>query len=182
MKDIGTLRDIHDNELALMLAWRNAPSVRANMYTQHEISLDEHRSWWAGIRQRDDQKYFMYEYQGVPAGIVAFTDINANSRNASWAFYASPEAAKGTGTRMEFLALEYAFSTLRLHKLYCEVLAFNAPVIGLHKKFGFQVEGIFRQQYRKDAEFIDVYRLGLMANEWSAKKPELVQKLTAVTR
>lgn len=41
---------------------------------------------------------------------------------------------------MEYLALEYAFKDMGLHKLFCEVLAFNAPVIKLHQKFGFKIE------------------------------------------
>lgn len=182
MKNIGHLRNIDDSELSLMLTWRNAPSVRANMYTQHEISLKEHLSWWADTFQRDDQRYFMYEYLNAPSGIVAFTKIDAGNSNGSWAFFASPEAAKGTGTRMEFLALDYAFQTLQLHKLYCEVLAFNASVINLHKKFGFLVEGVFRQQYRKEAQFVDIHRLGLLAKEWEMRRPKIVQRLTAIKK
>jgi len=59
MRSIGTLRPIHEDELELMLSWRNAPSIRANMYTQHEISIDEHLAWWEQASKRDDQQYFM---------------------------------------------------------------------------------------------------------------------------
>ena len=161
-----------------MLDWRNAPNVRANMYTRHEISLAEHLSWWRKIKVRDDQKYFMYVYQSHPSGIVAFNGLDRVNRNSSWAFYASPNAPKGTGSRMEFLALEYAFNNLALNKLCCEVLSFNTPVVKLHEKFGFRIEGVLREQHVVDGQFVDVVRLGILANEWSVKRASLFEKIT----
>ena len=64
---------------------------------------------------------------------------------------------------MEFLALEHAFNTLKLHKLYCEVFAFNSPVVKLHQKFGFQIEGTFREQRVVDGSYVDVFRLDILA-------------------
>lgn len=174
---LGCLRAIKPEELELMLSWRNAPSVRANMYTRHEISLAEHLEWWERIKTRSDQQYFMYEYQSTPIGVVAFNQIDGSNQNSSWAFYASPEATKGTGNRMEFLALEHAFGVIKLHKLCCEVLAFNVPVIKLHEKFGFKVEGILREHHRKDNDFVDVYQLGILASEWETKRDQMNSKL-----
>ena len=34
----------------MVLAWRNHPAVRGFMLTQHEISLDEHRQWFARVK------------------------------------------------------------------------------------------------------------------------------------
>ena len=68
---------------------------------------------------------------------------------------------------MEFLALEHVFETLGLHKLSCEVLVFNEPVIRLHKKFGFQVEGMFREHHKMNDQYIDIVRLSLLAAEWT---------------
>ena len=180
MSTLGCLRNIRDDELELMRTWRNAPSVRANMYTRHEISPEEHLTWWAKTSLRSDQRYFMYENEGQPLGIVGFMLIDNINGNCSWAFYAAPSAPRGTGSAMEFLALEYAFRTLNLHKLHCEVLAFNMPVVKLHQKFGFQVEGIFREHHKVGDEFFDIYRLGLFSNEWSLKRDEMFNKLTGL--
>jgi UDP-4-amino-4,6-dideoxy-N-acetyl-beta-L-altrosamine N-acetyltransferase len=179
---LGWLRAIKPEELELMLSWRNAPSVRANMYTRHEISLSEHAAWWERIHTRADQQYFMYEYQGTPLGIVAFNGIDEANQNSSWAFYASPDAPKGTGSRMEYLALEHAFSGIQLHKLCCEVLGFNTPVIKLHEKFGFKVEGILREQHKMDDAFVDIFRLGILAAEWVIKRDQMLSKLFKLSK
>jgi len=177
MGSMGILRGIKDSELELMRTWRNAPNVRANMYTRHEIGAEEHHQWWLSVQSREDQHYFMYELAGKPTGIVAFSGIDKASENSSWAFYTAPEAPKGSGTKMEFLALDYAFTDFRLHKLHCEVLAFNAPVIKLHQKFGFKVEGVLREHHKVDGTFVDIYRLGLLASEWAKQRQHMETKI-----
>lgn len=182
MNSLGQLRPIQDRELSLMLSWRNAPAVRANMYTRHVISEQEHVAWWSRTSQRADQLYFMYENASQPLGIVGITSIDTMNSNCSWAFYAAPGAPKGTGSRMEYLALEHVFSELKLHKLYCEVLAFNTPVIKLHRKFGFVDEGILRQHHQVDGKYIDIQRLGLLQPEWGDKQVEMLSKLTSILK
>lgn len=177
MNRIGNLREVTEEDLEMMLLWRNAPSVRENMYTQHEISLAEHLSWWQRTKDREDQKYFVFENSGIPSGIVAFNAIDKENKNSSWAFYASPEAARGTGSKMEFLALEYAFNSLDLHKLCCEVLEFNKAVIKLHKKFGFQAEGVFRDQYLINQSYTNVHCLGILKDEWNENKEVMLERI-----
>ncbi|HQS02503.1 MAG: UDP-4-amino-4,6-dideoxy-N-acetyl-beta-L-altrosamine N-acetyltransferase [Halothiobacillus sp. 24-54-40] len=182
MNDFGRLRRIEDSELALMLSWRNAPSVRLNMYTRHEISMDEHLAWWERLRNQSDQNYLMYEKAGKPLGIVAFNNIDLDNRHAFWAFYASPDAPRGVGSFMELLALDYAFDQLNLHKLSCEVFAFNTGVIKLHQKFGFTVEGVFRSHHLVDGAFVEVYRLGVLEDEWLQNRNPLLGKIERIKR
>lgn len=177
MDEFGMLRDINKSELELMLSWRNSPDIRKNMYNKHIINMDDHLAWWKKIRLDDCYKYFMYENEGEPQGIVAITDISLSENNASWAFYASPESKRGTGSKMEFLALNFVFDDLGLHKLWCEVLAFNEAVIKLHIKFGFKAEGIFREQHFTNSEYIDIHRLGILKDEWFEIRDSMKKKL-----
>lgn len=182
LTELGILREIKDSELELMLSWRNQPAVRENMYNTHQISLAEHLSWWGNIKGSELHRYFMYEFQGKPLGIVGFIGIDCSNQNSSWAFYAAPDAPKGTGGRMEVLALEYAFNELKLHKLCCEVLAFNTPVIKMHEKFGFKIEGTLRDQYHRDRRFFHIYRLGLLASEWSGLRADIINKIRRISK
>lgn len=178
MLELGQLSCIQDSELELVLSWRNAPEVRLKMYTTHEISLAEHLTWWQETRQREDKKYLIYKRGGKPFGIVGFTLINKKNSNCSWAFFAAPNAPRGTGSLMEFLAIDHAFRILELNKLNCEVLEFNCQVIKLHKKFGFQLEGILRQNYKRGNDYFDVHQLGILASEWAVKRPLLLKKIS----
>ncbi len=182
MSLLGEIRPAKEQDLAAMRAWRNAPAVRANMYTQHEITCAEHQAWWKRVHSSADQQHFIYEKSDEAVGVISFSLIDHLHKSCSWAYYAAPDAPIGTGALMEFLALEYVFNTLKLNKIYCEVLAYNAPTIRLHQRFGFQVEGIFRDQYLLDDAFVDIYRLGLLQDEWAEKRDEMHHKLTVKLR
>jgi UDP-4-amino-4,6-dideoxy-N-acetyl-beta-L-altrosamine N-acetyltransferase len=165
-----------------MRTWRNASGVRANMYTQHEISTEEHLAWWQRTCQNAGHQYFMYVYNTAPTGIASLNGIDRDSLCSSWAFYVSPDAPRGSGSRLEFLMLDHAFATLGLNKLHCEVLAFNTAVIKMHQKFGFREEGIFRHQYKNGDRFVDIHRLGILAEEWNAMRQDMHERLLSYER
>lgn len=179
MNTLGVLRNIKKDELNIMLAWRNEPKVRSNMYNQHVISQEEHLSWWEKIQGCENQKYYMYEYEGQPCGITSLNNIDLINQNSAWAFYTSPSAPRGSGAKMEFLMLDLAFITLGLHKLYCEVLEFNRPVITLHHKFGFETEGILKAQRFINDEFVNVYRLAILKSQWECNRTAQLEKIIA---
>ena len=60
-----------------------------------------------------------------------------------WGFYLSDELSGKKAINvwkiLETEAIEYAFKTLAYDKLFCEVFAFNTPVLTMHRKFGFKV-------------------------------------------
>lgn len=178
ISSLGNLRQIEDCEIETIRSWRNAPAVRKNMYTTHVISKEEHETWWQQARSREDQKHLIYEQNGRSLGVVGFSSISYMNKNCFWAFYASPDAPRGTGSKMEFLALEFAFRKLKLHKLSCEVLDFNKAVVKLHRKFGFIVEGTFRQQHRVGEDYADIIRLGIFKSEWQDRRPLIEEGLT----
>ena len=69
------------------------------------------------------------------------------------------------------------FKALGLRKLWCEVLASNEPVWKLHQKFGFQREALLRAHVIKGGQPQDVIGLGLLADEWPAVRPAMVERL-----
>lgn len=182
MKEFGTLKALTDDQVPLILNWRNEPRVRQNMYTTHLISEVEHIAWWEKIKNRADTKYYLFERGGSPYGVVAFTQIDLVSKHAMWAFYTAPDAPKGTGSLMEYLALEHAFNVLLLNRLYCEVLSFNKPVIRLHKKFGFEQEGILREHHKGQDGYNDIYCLGILNREWQALRESMRAKLEKLNK
>lgn len=172
----GRLRPVKDSEIDLMLNWRNDPKVRANMYTHHVISHEEHLAWWRKTKNADTQKYFVYWDGNTPLGIVAFTDIQTENA-ASWAFYAAPIAPAGTGSKMEFLALDYVFNILKLCRLNCEVLGFNTPVINLHHKFGFTTVEIHKNAHMIDGEGFDIHKLQITREAWNEKRATMLERI-----
>ena len=165
------------NDLNMVLNWRNAPDVRINMYTSHEITLEEHLLWFEKMIVDISKAYFIVKLNDEPIGVVGFYNINQTSKIADWAFYASNNAPRGSGALMEYIALDYAFSVLNLYKLKCEVLGFNNSVIKLHTKFGFQIEGTHRDAFYDGNKYHNIIHLGLFSDEWASVKDTLKLKL-----
>lgn len=173
--NLGMLRPMNSADLDRVLKWRNHPSIRTNMYTQHEITPVEHQAWWERVKDSPNFRPYIYERDGIPLGYVAFSEISSKNKTATWAFYSSPDARRGTGSLMEFLALDEAFGAIGLRKLSCEVLGRNARVVKMHERFGFQREGLFREHVLIDGAFDDVHRLALFANEWTAMRAKTLK-------
>jgi UDP-4-amino-4,6-dideoxy-N-acetyl-beta-L-altrosamine N-acetyltransferase len=159
-----------DAHLEMVLRWRLEPRVRENMYTQHEITMTEHLAWWDANKDRPDRQYFILEDEGALTGFVSFTDINNDNGTASWAFFSAPDAPKGTGKKMEQLALQHVFSTLGLRKLCCEVLDFNSRVVAFHERFGFEIEGRLKEHRMVDGRLCDVILMAAFAANWDGNE------------
>lgn len=152
-------------DLALVLSWRNHPEVRRCMYTQHEISLEEHERWFERASQDSERHLLVFEIGTAPLGFINIHQI-ALGGTADWGFYAAPNAPKGTGRALGQATLQYAFRTAKLHKLCGQALAFNERSIQLHLSLGFRQEGVLRQQQFDGLHYHDVVCFGMLAHEW----------------
>lgn len=162
----GSIRPVKPSDAELILEWRNKDSVRLNMYNPEVISIETHQVWFDSMLKNKTCQYFIYEQNNEPLGVLSFSEIDEKSKKASWAFYSGATNVRGIGSEMEKLALDYAFNELNLNKLCCEVLEFNSAVIRFHRKFGFKIEGIRKQNYFRDDRFYDVYQLALFKNDY----------------
>lgn len=174
------LRPMKVNDLSMVLEWRNHEAVRKNMYTDHVISEDEHFSWFQRTSSDNSIKHFIFESHGKPLGFVSFSQIDEANKRAHWAFYSGDLSTKGLGSRMEFLALTYAFDELGLNKLCCEVLGFNQSVVKFHQKFGFEIEGCLKQHHIKDGEAHDIILLAFYKDKWPHVKKTQLEKVKNV--
>ncbi|UYO93978.1 UDP-4-amino-4,6-dideoxy-N-acetyl-beta-L-altrosamine N-acetyltransferase [Pollutimonas sp. M17] len=155
-------------DLEMVLAWRNHPKVRRYMYTQHEISLDEHCRWFEQASLDPHRHLLLYEDGPTPLGFVNIYQ-SAPGGIADWGFYTAPDAPDGTGRMLGNVTLRYAFSHVSLHKLCGQALALNERSVQFHRSLGFTQEGTLRQQHFDGQHYHDVLCFGLLAQEWLAK-------------
>lgn len=175
-------RDVQPRDKDMLLAWRNRPEVARNMYNCRPITTEEHERWFASAMEDPSRCYWIITWMGKDVGLVNLCNIDRANQRAYWAFYLGSEAfqGKGIGSFVEFCILEHIFNGLKLNKLCCEVLAFNAPVVQMHERFGFRKEGMFRQHICREDGFHDVYCLAILNDEWQQKRPEILQRLERI--
>lgn len=63
--------------------------------------------------------------------------------------------------------IEFAFNTLKLHRIEADVDVENTASLGLLEKLGFEREGLFRERWRVYGEWQDSVMLGLLKQDWS---------------
>lgn len=164
------IRPVKVDDLPLLLAWRNHPSVRQFMLTQHEITAEEHANWFTRASQDATRHLLLVEDALTPIGYVQFTPANSAGVN-DWGFYAAPQAPKGSGLKLGQVALHHAFDVLGLHKVCGQALATNVASIGFHQRLGFQQEGVLRDQHLIGDTYHSLICFGLLATEWHAQGP-----------
>lgn len=159
------LRPMEYADLERVLAWRNHPDVRRYMCTRHEITLDEHQSWFERALRDPKKHLLIFEENQQPRGFVNFNEIGSGGI-AEWGFHAEPNAPKGSGRRLGRAALELAFTQLQLYKVCGQVLAYNQRSLRFHQSLGFHQEGTLRDQHFDGERYHHVICFGLLSHEW----------------
>jgi len=121
-------------DLATLLRWRNHPSVRQAMFSQHEISPEEHQRWFEQASADPGRCLLLAETQQQALGFVHFSGV-ANGATAEWGFYAAPGAARGSGRLLGQAALDFGFGTLGLHKVCGHALRLNDASIRIFNRW-----------------------------------------------
>jgi UDP-4-amino-4,6-dideoxy-N-acetyl-beta-L-altrosamine N-acetyltransferase len=165
MTPCGTVRRMTADDLAQVLRWRNHPDIRAFMFTQHEISPEEHALWFAKADADPARHLLIYEVDGEPLGFASLAR-RGEPGAADWGFYLAPGAPRGSGTGLGAAVLDHAFAVLRLDEVRGEALAFNTASIRMHERLGFRREGERRQPDDGGGGEHAVICFGLRRDEW----------------
>jgi UDP-4-amino-4,6-dideoxy-N-acetyl-beta-L-altrosamine N-acetyltransferase len=168
------LREVLASDCDRIYEWRNSERVHSVMASDHIILPDEHRDWFDRMLVNPSVKYLIFELSDEPCGLVCFTDINRTHERGSWGFYLGRgDLPKGTGTRLGFLSLEYAFEALLIRKLCGEVLEYNEPSNRLFRKLGFIQEGRLQKHIYKSGNYHDIILYAIFSSDWISAKEEL---------
>src|SRR5206468_47861 len=174
------LRAIQQGDKEMMRAWRNMSHVAMYMYTDHEITIEEHGRWFKRIQNDPSVKYWIIQIDGRDVGVANLFNVDEYNKRCFWAFYLADTGLRGggLGSFIEYAVLSYVFDNRKMEKLCCEVLAFNESVVSLHTKFGFKQEGYFRKHVVKGNQRVDIYCLGMLREEWEQfKKSKIAERL-----
>lgn len=169
------IRKLTTQDLPTRVAWMNDPRVYSSMHFDVPVRMDKTEEWFARI-SKDEHRFDAVFTDEVGGGkILAFGGITGIIRDASKAetyLFVSPECQhQGIGSRAKLLLCEYAFTQLRLNKLYVVTNEDNHASIALQKKFGYQLEGRLREEYAlPDGSRKDRLYFGLLKKEFMKRE------------
>lgn len=169
MLDSVNIRAVTECDLPMLLGWRNHLAVRQHMFSQHEITLEEHHKWYAKASLDQNRRLLIVEENGNAFGYAQLNHVTKGDI-AEWGFYVRPESPKGTGKKLGMLVLSHAFAILKVHKICGQAIHANQASIALHHSLGFKQEGVLREHQYLNGRYFDLHYFGLLSNEWPPSK------------
>ncbi len=129
--------NLSDEEVEMVRRWRNHPEVRRWMYTDHEISKEEHLSFIETLRHDKRNFYYLVYKVDKAVGVLSLTRVDFRNRNAYFGIYGNPEEKiHGAALILEKSAISLAFDVAQLHTLKLEVIEDNERAINFLQKDG----------------------------------------------
>lgn len=160
-----SIRPLANDDLDLILAWRNHPNIRAVMLSNHEISQQEHKLWFENTKNNNDRELMICEEEGTPFGFVQFSGMQNGAGEVDWGFYLSPQARPRSGNGLGILALEYIFERHKKNEVKSQVFEHNKSSIKFHERLGFKRKPFHVSGMSNDKKYPLIY-FGLKKDEF----------------
>jgi RimJ/RimL family protein N-acetyltransferase len=167
-----SIRLVHSGDIDTLSDWLSTPSTRSAFYTPFPEDADE---LWALLL--DDRSLFCaIESEGQLVGLIGGgRDARQPFRIEMRKLVGDPATrGKGIGKRATMLWLHLVFERFGLNKVFLYSLDTNIRNINLNSRFGFELEGILRDEHAVDGRFVDVLRMGLTAGRWLLQSADSV--------
>ena len=84
---------------------------------------------------------------------------------------------KNNFTCIKLNTCNFVFKYHKIRKIWGEALSVNKNILNIHKKFGFNIEGILRRQIKKKNKYLDIVRISMFASEWQKNKKKIFNNL-----
>lgn len=126
--------------------------------------------------------YIAEDHLGRPAAIGGLRSINYINGDAVLpAFVARPMRGRGVGIRLVAMLLDAAFTRLRLVRVTTFYREDNAISARITQKAGFREEGRVRKALLANGCHLDMVVMGLLQEEWVARRKDLQTELDGNT-
>src|SRR4051812_19971617 len=106
------------------------------------------------------------------AGVVNFSEIVRGVFHSAYVGYYALEPLAGDGYMAEgfALALEFAFRTLKLHRVEANVQPSNRRSLALVERLGFEREGYSRRYVKIGGRWRDHVRFAMLTEDWRKRR------------
>lgn len=141
--------NLTDEELLLILQWRNHPDIRKCMNNTEPISEESHLNYCHNLKNREDVIYWLILKENKPVGVLNIIDIDYENGICEPGFYLAPEVM-GRGESIFVLSnyKDFLLNKLGFHALVGHNYADNKPALVFTMFFGAEITGIEQKNGR----------------------------------
>lgn len=161
------LRPLCREDTDKIVSWRNRDDVRFNLYNPNLLTAEQHLWYFDNIVSTGKVQQFIIQVAEDgnvwDIGSTFLKSIDAQCRKAEFGIFIGEPDARGKGyvpqATMEIL--KFGFEQLGLNRIYLSVFADNAPAIHSYERTGFKLEGVLREDFCRNGEFVDVVLMAM---------------------
>ena len=151
---------LSEEEMKLILGWRNHESVRKWMFNKNLIKERDHLNFITHLHEKKDKAYWLVLINDKPLGVVNL--INFDGESCEWGIYLRPDAiGSGIGIDVQYYYLNILFTEIKIKTLIAFVNIDNTENLHVQQLFDFNKEN--------EAEIIDdipYFKLTLDNERW----------------
>lgn len=144
----------------LIVKWRNNENVRRNFIFQEKFTEEMHNNWMDTKVEKGEVVQFIIKLKenNKAIGSVYFRDIDYEKKEAEYGIFIGEddERGKGYGTEAAKLAIQYAFTNLKLKSIFLRVFADNESAIKSYESVGFKKEKYVKNAVKNDKVYRDL--------------------------
>lgn len=159
-----------------IVRWRNTDAVRSHFIYQELFTAEGHERWvHTMVETGRVVQMIICEADGDrPVGSVYIRDIDYTHQKGEYGIFIGEAQARGRGigTSAAKLMLQYAFTELKLHRVFLRVFADNAQAIGSYERAGFVREACLRDDVCISGVFRDIVLMAALNPDAQNRKAE----------
>ena len=171
ISDDYSIRGIREEDLKMLLSWRNSERIRSVMLTDHEITWEEHYNWFKRNEHNGPPRNLIFEYKGTPIGYIGYTEYDIEQKTCSPGAYlgvTDQDLPIDAGLVLFAAAIDYAFKILKINILRTEVFKKNKKVVRIDKILGYKI--IDEHKTKKDGKDETIYTMEMKLKDWDVSK------------
>lgn len=181
---IITVGKITKADLLTRVRWINDPRVNEFMYFIFPVNLRTTTAWFDRIKSAPDRQDLVFKDEhGHILAMAGFTAINRHFSNAEYYIFVNPDLhGKGLGKSITSWMLDYAFSVLKIFKVYLYTDGDNKAALSVYRELGFVKEGHQRKHRLKNGKFKDKLIFGIFSDDWKASAKDRNERHTIISQ
>lgn len=160
------LRDFTIDDVPKKVEWINNPQNNTFLHYNIPLSITETEKWFLK-KDHATRIDCVIEYGNIPVGLIGLLNIDTTNQKAE--FYISMGEPgfkrRGIATQACTSMVQYAFQSLKLHKVYLNADAKNVAARRLYEKVGFHQEGYFKDELIADGKMLDRVRYAILNSD-----------------
>lgn len=160
--DLGFVHKLNNND-TIMRYWFEEPyETQAELFQLYDTHVHDQR----------ERRFIVENEGGDCVGLVELIEIDHIHRRGEFQIIVAPSwQGRGYARATTLRAIDYAFGTLNLRKLYLVVDKENVKAVHIYEKCGFKLEAELVDEFFINGAYRTAKRMRLFQHEYLKNKP-----------